>query len=353
MARAGAAIAGAVACALAAGVLPAAAAEQPTFWDGTNPFSCVLQQAGFGPTGPDPEADPYCVEFDKRRQNVAELGAVDFLMHEPARVAAASPKCFYFQSDHWRGSLVQDVDATKTYEWDGHYFFDKATGDGGVWVSNFNVAGQTQNPGELPGMPPEYAQHFGPGEGGTRSHNAVETDPRCAEQAEREGEQLYAGAPPPRCMTAGGGVSRTRLGPVRLGASEAEVRRTLGPPGRVKRGFLRWCVAGGGRFLVGQRTDRSGELGEGRRERTLMLLSTSPAFRYRGAGPGTRVRALRRALPRARRILRRGNTDILLARPRSRLIFAVHRGRVRFIALRDRRALRGKRALSRYLRRAR
>ena len=84
-----------------------------------------------------------------------------------------------------------------------------------------------------------------------------------------------------------------------------------------------------------------------------MLLSTSPAFRYRGVGPGTRVRALRRALPRAGRILRRGTTTVMLARPRSRLIFSVRRGRVRFIALRDPRAVRGKRALSRYLGRAR
>ena len=56
------------------------------------------------------------------------------------------PKCFYFQSDHWRGSIVQDDGSTKTYEWDGHYFFDKARGEGGVWVTNFNVNGQTQRP---------------------------------------------------------------------------------------------------------------------------------------------------------------------------------------------------------------
>ena len=117
------------------------------------------------PTVPHPEADPYCVEFDKRRQNVTELGVVDFLSKEPARVAAASSKCFYFQSDHWRGSVVQADGSTKTYEWDGHYFFDKARAEGGVWVTNFNFNGQTFDPSQLPGMPPEYAQHFGPGHG--------------------------------------------------------------------------------------------------------------------------------------------------------------------------------------------
>jgi hypothetical protein len=90
-----------------------AASGPPTGWNGDNPFTCELQQAGFGPTGPHPEVDPYCVEFDKRRQNLTELGVVDFLSREPARVAAASDKCFYFQSDHWRGSVVQDDPSTK------------------------------------------------------------------------------------------------------------------------------------------------------------------------------------------------------------------------------------------------
>src|SRR2546423_14857239 len=103
---------------------PAAAVAPPTGWNGDNPFLCELQQAGFTPTGPHPEADPYCIEFDKRHQNVDQLGVVDFLSNEPARVAVASDKCFYFQSDHWRGSIVQADASTQTYEWDGHYFFD-------------------------------------------------------------------------------------------------------------------------------------------------------------------------------------------------------------------------------------
>ena len=146
-----------VACASALG------SDPPTGWDGTNPFKCVLQNAAFGPTGPDPGADPYCVEFDKRHQSVADGGVVAFLSLEPARVAAASDKCFYFQSDHWRGSVVQDDGSTKTYEWDGHYFFDKARSEGGAWVTNFNVDGHTGDPSQIPGMPQEYARYFGPG----------------------------------------------------------------------------------------------------------------------------------------------------------------------------------------------
>ena len=37
---------------------------------GTNPFVCTLQQAGTGTDFPDPDADPFCVEFDKTHQNV-------------------------------------------------------------------------------------------------------------------------------------------------------------------------------------------------------------------------------------------------------------------------------------------
>jgi hypothetical protein len=89
----------------------------------SNPFNCELQQAGFEALGPDPAADPYCVGFEKTRQNVTEFGLLDFLMKEPARVAAALPKCFYYQADHWRGSIVQDDDRTKLYEFRGRYFF--------------------------------------------------------------------------------------------------------------------------------------------------------------------------------------------------------------------------------------
>ena len=55
---------------------------------------------------PDPDADPLCVEFDKTNQNVTDFGIVDFTAQEPARVAAAGDKCFYFQRDHWTGSVA-------------------------------------------------------------------------------------------------------------------------------------------------------------------------------------------------------------------------------------------------------
>src|SRR5205807_5135908 len=42
-----------------------AAGPQPAPWDGVNPFRCELQNAGMGTSVPHPEADPFCVEYDK------------------------------------------------------------------------------------------------------------------------------------------------------------------------------------------------------------------------------------------------------------------------------------------------
>jgi hypothetical protein len=335
----------------------------PTGWNGANPFQCDLQQAGFEETGPNPEADPYCVEFDKRRQNVTEGGFVDFLAKEPGRVAAASPKCFYFQSDHWRGSVVQDDGSTKTYEWDGHYFFDKARAEGGVWVTNFNVNGRTGDPSAIPGMPPEWAQHFGPGTGGMITRNSVEGDPECARRAREEGDRIYAdprdapggGGPEAgreRCATPGRVTSRS-LGPVALRDTEGAVRERLGAPAEVHRGTLRWCTSGGGTFVAGERGDRSGDLGSDPDARVVVLLSTDPGFRLHRVGPGSSARALRRAFPRRRRLGTLRGTHVVLIRRGASVLFGHRRGRVRFVAVYDRRSLRTRRGLRMLLDRSR
>jgi hypothetical protein len=266
----------AVLAALAIAVPAGGDTSPPTGWDGTNPFRCELQYAGFGTEVPHPDADPYCVDFDKRRQNVTELGIVDFLSKEPARVAAAAGKCFYFQSDHWRASVVQDDGSTKLYEWDGHYFFDKARGDGGAWVTNFNVNGQTGDPSALPGMPPDWAQFFGPGTGGVITHNEIPADPSCA------GRDVYAhpaGAqdpppPMPPCADARGPVTHRSIGPLNLGMTEARALDRLGQPRASGRDFARWCTL--------RATFKDG--------RVARLRTGSPIYAFRGIHPGSRVR---------------------------------------------------------------
>jgi hypothetical protein len=142
---------------------------------------------GTGTNFPDPGADPFCVEFNKRQQNVTDLGVVDFLLNEPARVAAASTKCFYYQVDHWTGSVVQGQ-PPELWHWDGRYFFDKARAVGGVFVDNLRIAGHTADPRLLPGFPPAYRPFFGPGRGGVRLVNIGAAEPSCAAKVDTPAE---------------------------------------------------------------------------------------------------------------------------------------------------------------------
>lgn len=338
--------------ALLAAATPAHAASQPpTGWNGENPFVCELQQAGLGPTGPNPAADPYCVEFDKRHQNVAQLGVVQFLALEPARVAAASDKCFYFQSDHWRGSVVQEDGTTKTYEWDGHYFFDKARAEGGVWVTNFNFNGHTQDPGQMPGMPAEYGRYFGPGTGGFITRNDVPAEPRCIEKASKAPPYARPSPGARGCLVPKGGMSSRTVGGVHLGDAESRVRGLLGAPNLVRRGFLRWCFQDGSSIRVGLAEDRSGDAGAGDADPALVLLTTSRAFRARGIGSGVSLRALRRAFRGAvRRYTVNGRAVWQLSR-RSPILAGVKNGRVAWLAVYDRERVRTLAALRGYLRR--
>src|SRR3954452_3658732 len=254
------ALVAALAASLVAGLLATASAgalDYPTGWNGQNPFTCEVQDVGFGTAFPHPDADPFCVEFDKRRQNVTELGVVDFLSQEPARVAAASTKCFYFQSDHWRGSIVQGDPSTKTYEWDGHYFFDKARGEGGVWVSNFNFNGRTFDPSSLPGMPSEYARYFGPGTGGVITRNDIPADPSCVEKAKAQPPYAKPAVGARGCLMPKGGLTSREIGGLALGDSETRTRSVLGAPHLVLRGFLRWCYQDGTSVRAGHIDDRS------------------------------------------------------------------------------------------------
>jgi hypothetical protein len=167
-------------------------------WDGSNPFNCVLQDVGTGTDYPDPDADPFCVEFDKTQQNVSDFGIADFLEKEPARVAAASPKCFYFQTDHWTGSAVQGV-PPELWHWDGQYFFDKALAVGGVNVKNFRVGGQPASPSDYGEAPPEFAPYMDEGGGGSYIIGSVDADPNCVAKVDtpEERAQIYAGGIPP------------------------------------------------------------------------------------------------------------------------------------------------------------
>jgi hypothetical protein len=333
-----------------------AGSSLPTPWDGVNPFNCVVQNAGTGTQVPDPGADPYCVSFDKTNQNLTQLGIATFLLNEPTRTAAAVPKCFYFQEDHWRGSVIQSDGATKIYEFEGHYFFNKATGDGGAWITGFAVAGQTFDPTEIPGFPPTDGQYFGPGTGGVITHDDFDAVPQCAALAAKDPAAIYAqSAEPPRCVAGGGALDTHGLGPVALDAGEQVVRAELGAPAAVKRGFLYYCVTGGGELLVGQPGDRSGTFGAGGDAKTVMLATTSPGVgligrREREIHVADPTRTLRAAFPHARTLGRVGPLE--LWRVSGRIVVLSRGGHVRYLAIHDPKSIRTNGALAGYLRRA-
>jgi len=174
----------------------AAAATPVAPYDGQNPFRCITQRVGTGTAFPDPGADPFCVEFDKRSQNVTDLGIVDFLSKEPARVAAAALKCFYHQTDHWTGSVVQGQ-PPELWHWDGRYFFDKAKAVGGVSLSNVRFGGMSVDPRLLPGFPMQLWPYFGPGHGGVRLVNLGAAEPACAAKVDTAAEARRVYRQPP------------------------------------------------------------------------------------------------------------------------------------------------------------
>jgi dienelactone hydrolase len=137
-----------------------------------------------------------------------------------------------------------------------------------------------------------------------------------------------------RCLPRRLAVSARRIGPARLGRGyRAFFRRYRAV--RRGRGATRFCVRGGGRFLVGAHRDRID-----------FVATTARRHRTRRFGPGSRVP---RSGIRGARGVRRG----LLVGHRAgggRVLYGTRRRRVRFLAAVTRRQVARKRSLARRLR---
>lgn len=316
-----------VALVLAAPAL--ASAQSPTVvgpYDGEIPFNCELQNVGTGTDFPHPEVDPFCVEFDKTNQNVTDFGIVDFTAQEPARVAAAGNKCFYFQRDHWTGSVVQGQ-SPEIWNWDGNYFYDRARGVGGVSVRSFRVGGTPQS--AAPYAPPAYAPYFDEnGGGGVEVLLESDPDPSCASKVDtpEERDQVYAdrpGASP--CIEPGGGIRGRKVGRVKLGAKRDAVRSNLGSPTYAKRSFDAWCLVGKGELRVAY----------GKRQRVGAIATSGSGQSFRGVSRGDRKRRAIRRLDLVNRGGRLGRAQLFTgAAGKDRLLWiGVIRDRVRWLLL--------------------
>jgi hypothetical protein len=322
------------AAALAAAVLPhsAGAATGVAGYDGKNPFDCTLQQLGGGTDFPDRDADPFCVEYEKRHQNVTELGVVEFLSKEPARVGVAGPKCFYFQRDHWVGSIVQGDDQTQTYAWDGSYYYDKSKGTGGVYVENFSFNGKSGDPTALPGFPSQYKPYFSEGRGGIRADNQVPVDPSCVAKAEKKDPYRHDGpgggsgsSGSDRCRVPGGTVDRG-VGGIRLHQRRDGVRRTLGAPTREGLRWVNYCMTGGGRLVAVFD-------GRGNAAHVVLVMTTARPFDLHGIRPSQRTRKVRKKLGHFKRLaVRNGGAHLYLQRKKHQLLLVgASRGTVKFV----------------------
>ena len=313
-------------CVCALLVTAPAGAQGPSGWDGKNPFACTLQQVGTGTDFPQPNADPFCVEFEKRHQNVDKLGVVDFLSKEPARVAAASDKCFYFQSDHWRGTVSESVPESETYAWDGHYYFNKATGSGGVYVENFRVGGQSGDPTAVPGFPEEYKKYFSQGRGGFQAVGDVQADPRCATKPNPSGpgggSGSGGGAPKKQCRVAGGRIRRG-IDKVNLGIKRAPARRAQGMPVTESSRKMTWCLDGGGTL--------SATFGGGSAE---LVWTNSRPFSTERIHTSSTARWARRMLKGERKLGNVRGASVYSVRERNRqLVVGLRRGWVVWMAV--------------------
>ena len=135
-----------------------------------------------------------------------------------------------------------------------------------------------------------------------------------------------------RCLPRRLRVSGRRIGPARIGSRMSAFRRRYRVVER-SRVALRFCVRGGGRFLVSSR-----------RGRIDLVATTARGHRTRRTGPARR----RGRLPGARRLGR----GVFVGRRvgRGRVVYGLGRARVRYLAVASRRQVRHRVALLRRLR---
>ena len=119
-----------------------------------------------------------------------------------------------------------------------------------------------------------------------------------------------------RCIPRRASVSATRIGPARVGGSLRSLERRY-RVARRGRDAVRFCVRGGGRFLV-----------SARRGRIVLVASTARRHSTRQTAPGRRMR--RNRVVGARRVAK--NVLVGHRSGRYRVVYGTRRGRVTFVA---------------------
>ena len=280
----------------------------------------------------------------------ASSGSSTSSRRSPRASRAAGDKCFYFQADHWRSAVVQDDGTTAIYEWDGRYYVrPRARARAARTSTNFKVNGRTEDPGKVPGMPPEYAQHMGPGTGGVvrEERRRSRSSPRCVEKAKAGG--VYAGRPARRRSSGRRATTAARpRSPTRASARSASATPrpacASGSGARTRSAAASCATAPTAATSWARQSDRSGDLGDRRRGADGDDPRPQGPLPPRPGHPGAE-RAQAAGAPA--RVARAGGSACA-APPRT----ARRRGKVRWVAVYDRRAIRTPAALRAMLRRA-
>jgi triacylglycerol esterase/lipase EstA (alpha/beta hydrolase family) len=145
------------------------------------------------------------------------------------------------------------------------------------------------------------------------------------------------------CLARCSPIGRKNIGRIRLARSRRQLLRRVRPRPVRRTGYTyRWCVKRSSGRVIAVFSRRSP------RGRSRLVVTTARGHRMRRVGRGVSTRRLLRRFRHARRISRR----LYRAGPHSRRLFGVRRGRVRFVAVADRRLIRNRPALRRYLMRA-
>ena len=162
-------------------------------YDGSNPFRCKIQNVGTGVDFPDPGADPFCVEFDKTNENVTDFGIVDFLLNEPARVAAAVPS-----ASTTRPTTGRDRSCRAPSRPSGTGTAATSSTRRAGWAASASTtsssAGLPMDPRLLPGLPGRVLALLRAGDGGGAFLNqTVPADPSCAARVDtpQEVKKIY------------------------------------------------------------------------------------------------------------------------------------------------------------------
>jgi hypothetical protein len=145
------------------------------------------------------------------------------------------------------------------------------------------------------------------------------------------------GGPRRRCVSRRAAVKKRSIAKVKLGYRSSTVASKLGLPGKRRKGVWRYCVRGGGKFIVVF----------SKRKRALFIASTARRHHRGPAHPGISLRRLKRIY--RHKGLRRVRSDVRRVGP---IVYGVRRKRVRYVGIASKALRRSRRLLVRYHKRA-